>query len=71
MAPEKITWARYVGDSHVEDYFRLGWMMAEHPAQYDSPEHELCWLMVWPCDCQMVQPKRNLRNARIPQLEPH
>jgi hypothetical protein len=46
---------KYVADPYVDDYFRMGWMMAHNPILYDPPgggPHNV-WIMWWPCSCPL------------------
>jgi Bacterial dnaA protein helix-turn-helix len=43
--------ARYVVHEQVADYFLLGWMWAANLNEYSA-------LLIWPCDCQHIEPKQ-------------
>lgn len=49
-----ITWARYVHESRLEDYHRLGWMVSD--VMYSGAF--VVWLCVWVCPCNMVEPAK-------------
>lgn len=47
--------ARYVTDLDIEDYLRLGWMCRAYLGERGG---RLCFLMIWLCDCEAVEPVR-------------
>jgi hypothetical protein len=47
-----VTWVRYVHESRVTAYLDLGWMIRD--CMYSG--EFLVMLMVWPCQCRMVEP---------------
>lgn len=47
---------KYVPESQVEDYFKMGWVMSDRPLMYEGDY--LVWLMVWLCECKIPFKKR-------------
>lgn len=49
-----ITYARYVHESRLTAYLRLGWLERDRIYEGDY----VVLLCIWPCQCPMVEPKK-------------
>lgn len=47
---------KYVPETSIEDYFKMGWVMAWDPLMYEGDFR--VWLMVWLCDCEIPFKRR-------------
>ncbi len=48
-------WYRYVPHDRMDDYFRLGWMLAPCRPYPHMDEYRI--IMMWMCDCGLKEPK--------------
>ncbi len=51
---DSMKWFRFVIFERIDDYLRLGWVISV--ADLHAPHGNYAMLMMWPCQCKLVEP---------------